>query len=258
MFEPKFRSKKNGVPVLSDADIDAHAEAFIEDYDKTLLTNPRAVDIEHFAEYYLGLNQEYNYLSHCGLILGRMVFNDSDKIPVYDAEKRRAEYTSAERGTILLDNTLLEENNEHRLRSTVGHECGHWIYHPGYFYVDPYQMTLFQDEIRVSTACRTADIEGGRKALVTDMDWLEHHAKYFGAAILMPMSAVKMVAGNPDTRAAIRNNCNGVREDEILADIVSEIFNVSTASAKIRIMQLGLSMAEETKRIHQPSIFAIG
>lgn len=255
MFEPYFKCKKNGIPILSDAEIDDHAEEFIKDYDKTLLTNPRAVDIEHFAEYYLGLQQEYNYLSHCGLILGRMVFNDTDRIPVYDVEAKRAEYTSADRGTILLDNTLLEENNEYRLRSTVGHECGHWIYHPGYFYVDPYQMTLFQDETKISTGCRTTDIEGGKRNLVTPTDWVEHHAKYFSAAILMPKTAFLKVAKNPATREYIRDYCNGYREDDFLASHVASIFNVSPASAKIRIMQLGVSMEEEYKRLQQQSIF---
>lgn len=254
MFEPQFRSQRNGVPILSDAEIDEHAELFITDYDKTLLTDPRPIDIEHFAEYYLGLQQEYNNLTHCGLILGRMVFNDAE-IPVYDAEAKRAEYASVKAGTILIDNTLLEEKTEYRLRSTVGHECGHWIYHAGYFYVDPFQMTLFQDETKVSTACRTTDIEGGKKQLATPLDWVEHHAKYFSAAILMPKQAVLMVANSPSLRKAVREECNGYKEDDLLASVIAETFNVSPASAKIRIKQLGVSMEDEYKRVQQQSIF---
>lgn len=125
MYEPEFRCQKNGVPILSHKEIEDDVENFIKDFDVEILERPRELDIERFVEYYLRLSLDYNNLSNCGLILGRMVFNDTDKIPIYDAEKGRAEYISAERGTIMVDNMLLDD--EHRLRSTLGHEAGHWI-----------------------------------------------------------------------------------------------------------------------------------
>lgn len=143
---------------MSNKEIDDDAEMFILDFDAELLQNPREVDIERFVEYYLRLTPEYNNLTHCGLILGRMVFNDSDKIPIYDADTKRAEYIFAKKGTVMIDNTLLDD--EHRFRSTMGHESGHWIYHLSYYHIDPYQMTLFDTEDKSATACRKSDIEG--------------------------------------------------------------------------------------------------
>ena len=47
------------------------------------------------------------------------VFNDTDRVPVYDPIQNRAEYISARANTIIIDRTLLEENQEHRYRFTV-------------------------------------------------------------------------------------------------------------------------------------------
>ena len=140
MYEPQFRCRSNGVPILSHEDIESDAEMFIRDFDPDVLNNPKEVNIEEFAEFYLGLTPEYNNLTHCGLILGRMVFNDSNKVPVYDADAKRAEYIFAGRGTVMIDNTLLTD--EHRFRSTMGHESGHWIYQQSYFYRDPNQCSI--------------------------------------------------------------------------------------------------------------------
>ena len=257
MYEPRFRCSSSGVPIMSNDEIDFYAEQFIHDYDADILKNPREVDIEGFAEFYLGLTPEYNYLTHCGLILGRMVFNNSDKIPIYDAENKRAEYIPAKRGTVMLDNTLLEE--EHRFRSTMGHESGHWIFHQSYFYVDPYQMTLFDLSDKISTACRKQDIEGGngssKKSLSSDHDWLEHQAKYFSASILMPKEAMKLVCNEEKSHSYFHGQFPQY-EEKLLANRVSEIFNVSFESAMIRIKQLGLGFNEQIKSSH--TFFTIG
>lgn len=108
MYEPQFRCRKNGVPILSHDEIDTDVEMFIRDFKPELLKKPGETDIEGFVEFYLGLTPEYNNLTHCGLILGRMVFNDNNKIPIYDPEIKRAEYIFARRGTVMIDNTKME------------------------------------------------------------------------------------------------------------------------------------------------------
>lgn len=239
------------MPILSNNEIEDDAEMFIRDFDADLLKNPREVDIEQFAEYYLGLTPEYNNLTHCGLILGRMIFNDSDKIPVYDTKTHTAEYISAKKGTVMIDNTLLD--NEHRFRSTMGHEAGHWIFHQSYFYVNPYQMTLFELPDRISTACRKQDIEGSncdrKRSLSSDHDWLEHQAKYFSASILMPKEAMKLVCNDEKSHSYFHGQFPQF-EEKLLANRVSEIFNVSFESAMIRIKQLGLGFEEQKKSSH--------
>lgn len=256
MYEPEFRCQKNGVPILSHKEIEDDAENFIKDFDVEILERPRELDIERFVEYYLRLSLDYNNLSNCGLILGRMVFNDTDKIPIYDAERGRAEYISAERGTVMIDNMLLDD--EHRLRSTLGHEAGHWIYQKSYFCTDSNQLTLFDTVDRVGTACRKSDIEGGdgtKRTLSTDHDWLEHQAKYFSAAILMPRKAMKVVCGDEAMRRNLTAEAPGF-EEIFLANHVAEVFNVSVESARIRIKQLEHDF--EPVMHNNPAIFTIG
>lgn len=223
---------------MSNAEIDDHAEALLQDYNPSVLKNPQPVDIETFAEIYLDLALDYTYLSHGGLILGRMVFRDTEQVPVYLPREKCADYLYVERGTMMIDNTVLEDWKEYRLRSTIGHECGHWIFHSDY-----YTNTNCQDSQEIKplsgiTGCRKTDIEGGlgavgKRKLITDTDWLEHQAKYFSAAILMPKT--------PFTSVALDLQENTCLSETDMAEVLSRIFLVSPASVKIRLTQLGLT-----------------
>lgn len=242
MYQPKLRKRRNGIPIMSNVEIDTHAEAFLRDYNPSLLKNPQPVNVEEFAEYYLNLTLEYTYLSHCGLILGRMVFQDTERIPIYLPEKKCADYLYVKRGTIIIDNTVLEDWKEYRFRSTLGHECGHWVFHSDY-YTHSHKKNN-QEKISASkiTGCKKTDIEGGleitgKRRLVTDTDWLEHQAKYFSAAILMPKTPfINVVSDLLDS-----SKLNGIN----LADVLSKIFQVSSMSASIRLSQLGFTGCTE-------------
>ena len=111
MYTPSFRVKKNGVPILSKEEIDGIGERYVQDFCPEVLSHPAPVDIESFVENYLGITPDYQYLSHNGIYLGMTVFNDTNKVPVYDPRTGRAEYISAKARTIIIDNRLLEENH---------------------------------------------------------------------------------------------------------------------------------------------------
>lgn len=110
MYTPSLRVKNNGVPILSKAEIDAIGERFVQDFQPEVLTNPSPVDIEGFIEFYLGMTPDYQYLSHNGVYLGMTVFNDTNKVPVFDPATNRAEYISAKARTVIIDNRLLDES----------------------------------------------------------------------------------------------------------------------------------------------------
>ena len=147
MYTPSLRVKNNGVPILSKAEIDAIGERFVQDFQPEVLTNPSPVDIEGFIEFYLGMTPDYQYLSHNGVYLGMTVFNDTNKVPVFDPATNRAEYISAKARTVIIDNRLLDEGQRHRYRFTLGHEGGHDIFHSGYFSYNPDQVSIFDDEL---------------------------------------------------------------------------------------------------------------
>lgn len=147
MYTPSLRVKNNGVPILSKAEIDAIGERFVQDFQPEVLTNLSPVDIEGFIEFYLGMTPDYQYLSHNGVYLGMTVFNDTNKVPVFDPATNRAEYISAKARTVIIDNRLLDESQRHRYRFTLGHEGGHDIFHSGYFSYNPDQVSIFDDEL---------------------------------------------------------------------------------------------------------------
>ncbi len=92
MYKPQFRTKQNGVPVLSKKEIEVIGENFLRDFCPDALINPQPVDIERFLELYLGLKIDYQFLSNDGRYLGMMVFNDTDKVIIYNPEKNEADY----------------------------------------------------------------------------------------------------------------------------------------------------------------------
>lgn len=163
MYRPLFRMKRNGVLVLSGAEINIIGEKFVRDFQPEVLRTPAPVDIESFIEAYLGMTQDYQYLSHNGIYLGMTVFNDTDWVVVYSPQAERAEYISARARTVIIDNRLLEENQEPRYRFTLGHEGGHDILHSGYYSYDPNQLSIVGAQPEPMVQCRV-DCQSIRKS----------------------------------------------------------------------------------------------
>lgn len=84
MYTPRFRTKKNGVPVLSKDEIDIIGERFVADFCTQALQTPMEIDIDRFVSRHLGMKQDVQYLSHNGVYLGMTIFNNTDKVPIYD------------------------------------------------------------------------------------------------------------------------------------------------------------------------------
>ena len=234
----KIKKNRRKVPVLRDSEIDAYAEELLKKYEPQILSEPQALNIEDFAEFHMGFNIHYTHLSHNGFIWGKMVFQDS-LILNYDPATGRAGEEPVEANTIVIDNRLIDK--EHAFRSTVAHETAHGIFHPEYYFhnYNPRQVlfSFVDDEEYHSSICSTfcrdknikADVNTHRK-FETDIEWIEHQAKYFSAAILMPKTAVYMLLDDHKTQ--------NPWDDNAFVKIISEIFNVSVASAKIRIKTL--------------------
>lgn len=233
MYLPTYMVKKSGVPILKREEIDIIGENFVRDYQPEVLTEPAPVDVERFIEYYLGMTTDYQYLSHNGIYLGMTVFNDTDKVVVYSAETKRAEYLSAKARTVIIDNRLLVENQQHRYRFTLGHEGGHDIFHSAYYAYDSNQTSLFSTSEFPMIQCRVVGQRNTEPRSWDDKDWMEWQANAFSSAFLMPTSAVQMVAQRYSTRS-------GWLHDYLLVSDVARIFDVSTEAATYRLQGLGL------------------
>ncbi len=236
MYYPWFRKKKNGVPILSKGDIDAIASKFVRDFQPDALKDPQALKMEEFIECYLGMTQDYQYLSHNGIYLGMTVFNNTDYVPVYCPATNRAEYIHADARTVIIDRRLIEDSRqEHRYRFTLGHEGAHEILHSAAFAYDPNQISMFSDGQPPMVQCRidTGKLKKKNPRDWTDKEHMEWQANYFSSAFMMPSEAVKIVYG--------RNTCNDLLRRNYMAikDMV-RTFNVSPAAAFYRVRELKL------------------
>ncbi len=246
MYRPSIKRKKTGVPVLSRKEIDIIGERLVAEFCPDAVITPQEIDIDLFVQDYLGADMDYQYLSHCGVYLGMTVFNETDKVPVFDPVNNRAEYIHANANTIIIDNTLLEKNQEHRYRFTTGHEAAHSYLHAEYFGYDPNQLTfadLLGDGFSAPMLqCRIDNKKAGIPNSKTwgDKEWMEWQANALSSAILMPKSMVLKIAEE------IKNsNINKFWMSMALVDKVSEIFNVSWEAASYRLKELGIIRKEE-------------
>ena len=78
--------------------------------------------------------------------------------------------------------------------------------------------------------------------MITDHDWLEHHAKYFSSSILMPASMVKRVYAETEVEKNMGYYKGKGVETDFVLDLM-RVFHVSARSAEIRIRQLQLDFA---------------
>lgn len=231
MLIPHFRKNSHKVPILSGREINDIADRFVEDYSPDLLQHPHAFNIEGFLEGYLGLQLDFQYLSHDCRYLGMTVFNDTDRVIIYSPEADEADYIHADHGTVIIDPTLLESNQEHRYRFTMGHEAGHWVFHQAYYGYDPNQITLFElYEPYIQCRETNANYLNINTKGWDSHRWIEWQADKFSAAILMSRTAVKNLLGNSVFTSSI-DAFPAIR-------MVGQTFNVSEQAAYFRLCDL--------------------
>ncbi len=247
-----MRRNKRKVPVLSDNEIDMKAEELLKGYTTDFLSEPQMLDVEDFAEFYLDYPIHYTQLSNSGFIWGNMVFQNS-YIFKYDAEKNVADKEFVYGNTIVIETRI--SSKEHALRSTIAHEIGHGIFHKDYFCrnYQPEQLAFSFEESAddainakyCATFCSGQNIQGSRnepRRFITDLDWIEHQAKYFSAALLMPKKVIYMLLDDyKSTRPAYENSG--------FINNVADIFNVSAESARIRIKSLSNVRTKENSTL---------
>lgn len=236
MKRPKMRLDKHKVPILSKAEIDALGEAYVRDFCPDALTEPMPLDIDRFVCEYLGMTQDFAWLSNDGRYLGMTVFNDTRRVIVYDPERNVADYMAAKAGTVIIDNTLLETGKEHRYRFTMGHEGGHGIFHTEHYTYDPNQLSLFDSPTEAMVQCRADNAAALRRKPAgswTAEDRMEWQANRMASALLMPRSMVySLVRELPKEE--------GVEYDLMAILTVADAFDVSNEAAQYRLLDYGL------------------
>lgn len=235
MYRPEFQISQFGIPIVSGEELDTLGERLVTDFSSGMAFTPSEIDIDRFIVGYLGMKQDYCYLSHCGVYLGMTVFRDSSCIPVYFPEQKKADYISAKAGTVILDPSLLEEGQEHRYRFTMGHEGSHKIMHTAYFLDDIGQRNPYVKANDAFVRCRADHYQfniSSNEFRWTNAKRVEWQANRLSSAILMPKSMVRMLMARMPNRGE-------AAWPRMVSKQVSEVFNVSLEAAFYRLKDLG-------------------
>lgn len=236
MYQPKLNYNSNGIPVISNAELDDLGEKLVADYLYPKLLQPSEIDIDRFVLKYLHMKQDFQYLSHCGVYLGVTIFQATNSLPVYIPEKNCADYVSEEANTVVIDSSLGAPEAEHRYRFTMGHEGSHSILHPSYFLntIGASERDATGIYVRCRSDFSTSSVNGlSRSYSLSDTMRVEQQANRLSSAILMPKSMTRLLlARKPYTG----------RERWLLEamSLLSETFNVSSEAAFYRMKELAI------------------
>lgn len=155
--------------------LEAIARSVLKSYNPLLVTGVEAVSvpIEDIIES-LGLSLEFQYIRKNGCILGETVFDD-DYIPLYKMEQKKYELVFMERGTIIIDASLLQSKTDGRLRFTCAHELAHWLIH----------QELYSGSGDTAAMHKSATKSSDEDKVI------ERQADMLAGALLMPLNQVK-------------------------------------------------------------------
>lgn len=233
---PHIRRSKSGVPIFSEQGLEDIGEKLVSDFCPNVLTKPQEIDIDRFTEFYMKLPLDFQYLSHCGAYLGMIVYNDTDKLPVYNEETKQAKYIRARAGTVIIDKSLLAKNQEHRYRFTLAHEAaGHAVLHWKLYTDNKIPLYDTNSFPWVQYYKNNKQLIPKEKFKHNIYDLLEWQADTLGSIVLMPRKSIfRILKSNNIIR---KHTSAEIIEKQITK--VSNVFNVSTIAARTRLERLG-------------------
>jgi len=234
-----------GVPYTTYEALDEYAERVIRDAMPENLNRAIPLDVDEFLEFYLKVLVEYKRLSLDGKVLGLTAFDDG-LVKVIDESKNEWTALRVRAGTVIVDNSLLEEKQEPRLRFTLMHEASHWLLHAKAFSVKSESVFAAKEG--------KADYSPSRKEK-SDRDRMERQADFLAAALLIPRPSLRIACeeywatygqapmvierGKDDW-----HNCHA----KMFPAFVADRFCVSKQAAKIRLEKLKMIVGKETVR----------
>lgn len=177
--------------------------------------------------------------------LTRLIERDADDLDLYadlsqygpDVEGV-TEFFRGRKPCVKISRQLSEdERRENRLRTTLTHEYGHVRFHAYLWELEPVRKGLYvaQDNGNRQICKRDNIIDAAQS------DWMEWQAGYVCGAILMPLMAVRQLAGEYQESHGLYGII-GVNDNhgQKLIEAVQSNFQVSADAARVRLFKLGI------------------
>jgi Zn-dependent peptidase ImmA (M78 family) len=234
------------VPYSTNEALEEYVESIIHDYSPERLYTPGAFDIDHFLEYYIGLEIDFRHIHHERKILGMTIFYDT-LIDVLNIDTNQPETIFLKKGTIIIDTLLALKRNNKKRRFITAHECAHWLLHRKALAPNnPFgYIGAFQNQYM---AAKTGKVDYSRSENERDdVERMERQADFLASAILMPRPALRKTykdffkTKNEKVRVLEKGGTNS-QDDEYIKELtkyVSDIYDVSQRAALIRLEKLG-------------------
>ena len=226
------------IPIISASEMEHHAEKILNHVYPEALETPMRVSVETFAER-LGLQIVRKHLSKNGSIFGQMIFHPT-LVDYYDLDERCFSTYEAPGRTIFADDEIFFLRNLGSWNNTIIHECVHWLKHRKHIEI---KRAAGDSVSRISCQVTEAPAESKHRKR-TDTEWMEWHANALAPRILMPLKPFKQKADELiDWHIS---NSGAERISDVLPAVIvelSEFFEVSILSARIRLMDVGYSEA---------------
>ena len=225
---------------LSYQDIETLGRMIRKDFDcafpRAFLQRIRALEVDRFADQYLGLHVYYRMLSRDKSLLGLTTYAET-KLHLPSGMWENSMTLSAD--TVLLDRSLTpvyvcterDQIREYRRRFTLAHECAHQILYR-------LQSPKERETVRQGYAERK---RYNCRDLKSKEDWNEWQANALAAVLLMPEQDIQLLiqtyhAGRP----LISYGGKFQYADLLSLKQMSRLFGVSNAAVCNRLRKLGL------------------
>lgn len=230
------------VPVISRPQWDEIAEELLNTYYPEVLEENKALDPLILCNR-LGLEVIELPLCPKGKIRGQVYFRDAEVETMVDREYQNI---SVPRGTIVIDDSLFEVKGQGAYNFTIVHECVHWILHQ--------KAAMFAKMVHSNMEAEFEKINNTTEdKIVTSHSYMETQANAIASSMMIPKrTCVEKVEKSQDEYekiSRILSTIGAISENPIAGRIewavreISQIYNVSISSAKIRLIDLGYEEA---------------
>jgi len=218
------------VPIISKEQLDDEAAAFLSLYYPDALATPMELPVEEVAAN-MGLTVKRIGITRNLTIFGMTIFADT-LVQYYDHDKQRSRIFGVTKGTIIVDHNVSFMRNIGCERNTIIHECVHWHKHRKY-----HEFAAMYNPDAKLIACRTDGKD--RDTRWGDEDWMEWHANAMAPRILMPREmALQKIEEYEHQFRTLFPEAQSIEVADYVIGSLSKFFNVSIASAKIRLLEL--------------------
>ena len=233
----------NIVPIIRKDELDQEAEAFLSAHYAKALEEPCAVPILEIATNEFGLNViQGKCITQDFSIFGQICFAGGD-IELYDPFDDGPKKVTVPRGTIVIDAKTYFDRNIGCVNNTLAHEVYQWHRHRLYAAV---KMLLQRKQI-IAHRCPAVNLYPKENESWTDEQRMEWQANKIAPRILMPISTFTRKVHALLSEYDYENADDKDSVMECIIDELSEFYQVSKQSAKIRLIDAGF---EDAARVY--------